>query len=185
MPPVNHVMLQDSLTNSAATIKSAVEGQAGVLAKGSTPVSPGSTSSRSNEDSNGLGAADSPPAQQLRFRGLEPSKRYVISLCTESNSGTLSGVTVAEAEAHAEAPLVRPVGYLRVCNAIASRISQGGYRRTQHNKKYSEAPAYPSLCCGESTGPPLSRAWKLHVCLLAPPVFFFRGHWRLVRRQKI
>lgn len=104
-------MLQDSLTNSAKTVKSAVEGQAGVLVAGSTLVSPGGKRSNDSKDSNALGAAESPPTEQLRFRGLEPSKRYIISLCTESNSGTLSQVTVAVAEAHAEAPLVRPVGH--------------------------------------------------------------------------
>lgn len=105
------MVLQDGLANSAETVKSAVEGQAGVLVRGSRLVSPGGRSSNNNVDGDGLGAAESSPMHQLRFRGLEPSKRYAISLCTESNSGTLSRVTVAEAEAHAEAPLVRPVYY--------------------------------------------------------------------------
>lgn len=127
------MILQDSLVNSAETVRSAVEGQAGVMVAGSTFVSPGGRNSSDNVDSR-LGAAESSPTEQLRFRGLEPSKRYMISLCTESNSGSLSRVTVAEAEAHAEAPLVRPVGYSprrtngTICLQACSRGFGGGRR---------------------------------------------------------
>lgn len=116
LSPYERTSLQESLTNSADTVKSAVEGQAGVVAAGSTFVSP--ARSRSGDDLSGgsnddIGSggnrhdvAEPPPTRDLRFRGLEPSKRYVVSLCTESNSGVLSRVTVVEAEAHAEAPKV-------------------------------------------------------------------------------
>ena len=130
-------VLQDSLVNSAGTIKAAVEGQAGVLVKGSRTVSPEGRSSDDNDDGNGLGAGESPPLRQLRFRGLEPRKRYVISLCTESNSGTLSRVIVAEAEPHAEAPLVRPVCYsarkqqrISVSRVLARSLAGGKTRDT-------------------------------------------------------
>lgn len=118
--------------NSAETVKSAAEGQAGVLATGSRFISPGSTSSGGKEDNNELGAAESPPKHQLRFRGLEPSKRYTVSLCTESNSGTFSSVTVAEAEAHAEAPMVRLVSYpapklQHTLDEVVRRRLQGGF----------------------------------------------------------
>lgn len=114
------LLLQESLANCAESVTSAVKGQAGVVVAGSTFVSPGdsssgnaqSSSSRSSNDYGygyGRGADEAPPPQQIRFRGLEPSKRYVVSLCTESNSGTLSKVTVTDAEVHAEAPLVSPV----------------------------------------------------------------------------
>ncbi|CAM9283759.1 unnamed protein product [Ectocarpus fasciculatus] len=104
---------KESLANSAETVKSAKEG-AGVVAVGSLLISPKSSSGsiqRSGKDEHGDGysRAELPPAQQLRFRGLQPRKRYVVSLCTESNSGTLSKVTVSEAQAHAEAPLVTEV----------------------------------------------------------------------------
>lgn len=96
---------------------------------GSTSVSPTGSSNSSNIQSssrssnNGYGYGyghgdDEPqPSQQIRFRRLKPSKRYVVSLCTESNSGTLSKVIVAEAEVHAEAPLVR-LSYVVSCSAL-------------------------------------------------------------------
>lgn len=118
------LLSQEGLENSAESVISAVEGQLGVVVAGSTFVSPEGSSSSGNAQSSsssgssssndfgygygyGHGADEAPPLQQIRFRGLEPSKGYVVSLCTESNSGTLSKVTVADAEAHAEAPLVR------------------------------------------------------------------------------
>ncbi|CAM9385228.1 unnamed protein product [Scytosiphon promiscuus] len=103
---------KESLTNSAEAVKSAVEGTGGVVVVGSTLITPGgsgrsnSIRNRTNSSEDGHGAAESPPTQQLRFRGLEPKTRYVVSLCTESNSGGLSGVTVTEAEPHGEAPVV-------------------------------------------------------------------------------
>ncbi len=118
--PYERMSLQESLANSADTVKSAAEGHIGVVAAGSTFVSPGgsrrggdlSGGSIDDFDSSGHGhdVADLPPRRELHFRGLEPSKRYVVSLCTESNSGILSRVTVVEAEAHAEAPMVRLPG---------------------------------------------------------------------------
>ena len=135
--------MQESLTNSADTVKSAVEGQAGVVAAGSTFVSPGGSRSSSvlssgsdNDDDRAIedAVAEPPSARQLRFRGLEASKPYVVSLCTESNSGTLSKVTVVEAEAHAEAPMVRLSDCCRpnanaigICPALAGRF-EGGTR---------------------------------------------------------
>lgn len=106
------LVLQESLKHSAEAVKSAVQGAGGVLVTGSTFISPEERSSgssiqnRINTTEGGYDTDAPPPVQRLRFRGLEPKRRYVISLCTESNSGSLSGVTVAEAEAHGEAPLV-------------------------------------------------------------------------------
>ncbi|CAM9139051.1 unnamed protein product [Hapterophycus canaliculatus] len=106
---------KESLISSPESVKSAVEGVEGVLVIGSKYISPGDSSGskslRNKMDSSedGHGAAEASPEQQLRFRGLKPRRRYVISLCTESNSGILSGVTVAEAEAHGEAPVVTEV----------------------------------------------------------------------------
>ena len=137
--------MQESLTNSADTVKSAVEGQAGVVAVGYTFVSPGGSRSSSvlnsgsdndndNDSATEHGVAEPPSARQLRFRGLEASKRYVVSLCTESNSGTLSKVTVVEAEAHAEAPMVRlsdcccpRANAIGISSALAGRF-EGGTR---------------------------------------------------------
>lgn len=136
------MVLQDGLANSAETVKSAVEGQAGVLVKGSRLVSPGGRSSNNNVDGDGLGAAESPPVHQLRFRGLEPSKRYAISLCTESNSGTLSRVTVAEAEAHAEAPLVRPV-YYKFCSQATVKLVVGACKEAcGRGRKYRDTSRF-------------------------------------------
>lgn len=113
MSPLPPLAFQEILTNSAEAVKSAVEGVGGVLMVGSTFVSPGDSGSSSsiqnriNSSKDGYSsAAEPPPAEQLWFRGLEPKRRYTICLCTESNSGSLSGVTVTEVEAHGEAPLV-------------------------------------------------------------------------------
>ncbi|CAM9697124.1 unnamed protein product [Ectocarpus sp. 12 AP-2014] len=104
---------KERLANSAETVKSAKEG-AGVVAVGSLLISPKSGSgsiqrSGKNEYGDGYSHAELSPASQLRFRGLQPKRRYVILLCTESNSGTLSNVTVSEAQAHAEAPFITEV----------------------------------------------------------------------------
>lgn len=119
---------QESLANSAETVKSAKEG-AGVVAVGSLLISPKSGSgsiqrSGKNEYGDGYSHAELSPASQLRFRGLQPRKRYVVLLCTESNSGTLSKVTVSEAQAHAEAPLVseRPAKYTWSVQEVASTL---------------------------------------------------------------
>ncbi|CAM9253016.1 unnamed protein product [Ectocarpus sp. 4 AP-2014] len=98
---------KESLANSAEAVKSAKEG-GGVVAVGSLSISPKSGSGK-NEYGDGHSHAELSPASQLRFRGLHPRRRYVVSLCTESNSGTLSKVTVSEAHAHAEAPLITEV----------------------------------------------------------------------------
>ena len=103
---------QDSLKHSPEKVKSAIKGQRGVVAAGSVSVSPPGGGSRGGSES-GSGSnvmyADVSPAQRLRFQGLTPHKRYTVALCTESNSGTLSKVVAAEADSHAEAPLVSPV----------------------------------------------------------------------------
>lgn len=93
-------------------VKSAVQGQAGVVAAGSTFVSPRRGSSEVGS-SNSLYSDGEITAQTVRFRELQPRKRYVVAVCTESNSGTLSKVFTEEAEVHAEAPLVSPFGLVR------------------------------------------------------------------------
>lgn len=50
--------------------------------------------------------------KQLRFQELKPARKYMASLFTESNSGSISPVLATEAETHAEAPLVRHSGFL-------------------------------------------------------------------------
>lgn len=84
------------------------------MAAGSISVSPPGDGSRGagerGSDSDGsVTHSDKPTQQRLRFRGLTPQKRYAVTLCTESNSGTLSKVIAVEADCHAEAPLVSPV----------------------------------------------------------------------------
>ncbi|CBJ34147.1 conserved unknown protein [Ectocarpus siliculosus] len=121
---------KESLANSAEAVKSAKEG-AGVVAVGSLSISAKSGSgsiqrSRKNEYGDGYSHAELSPASQLRFRGLHPRRRYVVSLCTESNSGTLSKVTVSEAKAHAEAPLITEVSAMpadRSAEAISLAVA--------------------------------------------------------------
>lgn len=93
---------QDSLANSPEAIKSAVRGSGGILAAGLTPVSPSTSTGMATTTAH----SDISPGNQLLFAGLEPKGRYTLYLCTESNSGSLSGVTVTEAMVHSEAPLV-------------------------------------------------------------------------------
>ncbi|CAM9130121.1 unnamed protein product, partial [Laminaria digitata] len=106
---------QDSLKQSPEKVKSAIKGQGGVVAAGSVSVSPPQDGSRgalqSGSDSSSVIHGDTPQTttQQLQFRGLTPQKRYAVTLCTESSSGTLSMVLAAEADSHAEAPLVAKV----------------------------------------------------------------------------
>lgn len=87
-------------------VKSAVQGHADVVASGSVFVSPDIGGGTRTINSSSGRYDDEPLVQQRRFQGLKPSGRYVVSLCTESNSGSLSEVVVAEEEVHAEAPLV-------------------------------------------------------------------------------
>lgn len=82
------------------------------MAAGSTSVSPpggdGQGASGSDSDS-GVTHSGTPTPRRLRFRGLTSQRRYALTLCTESNSGTLSKVVTVEADSHAEAPLVSSI----------------------------------------------------------------------------
>lgn len=84
---------------------SAVQGQAGIVLAGSTVIFPSTDGISSSDDHRDAGEAQT--GDQLRFQGLKPSGQYVVSLCTESNSGIFSKVVVIDAGTHAEAPLVR------------------------------------------------------------------------------
>lgn len=84
---------------SAEDVRSAVQGQSGVVAVGSAVVSPGSGGSTTSSEGQFV-------PRNFHTRGLSPQKRYAVVMCTEGNSGTLSDVVTAFAQTHAEAPLV-------------------------------------------------------------------------------
>lgn len=82
------------------------------MAAGSVSVSPpgGDSQGSSESDSDsGVMHSGTPTPRRMQFRGLTSQKRYALTLCTESNSGTLSKIVAVEADSYAEAPLVSPI----------------------------------------------------------------------------
>lgn len=83
--------------SSARSVVTASQGEAGVVAAGSIPVRPRGRS----EGEEGFFIHD-----HVRLGGLRPGGRYHAILCTESTSGSFSGVIKSEAMVHPHAPMV-------------------------------------------------------------------------------
>lgn len=99
-------LVQESFVKSIEAIKSAKKGQGGIVTVGSVQVFPEESEGGSDAHGEDFGL------KQLKFQELKPARKYVASLFTESNSGSISPVLGAEAETHAEAPMVRQSGFL-------------------------------------------------------------------------
>lgn len=106
---------------SVEAIKSAKKGQGGIVTVGSVLVFPDER--EGGNDGNGEDVA----LKQLKFQELKAGRKYMVSLFTESNSGSTSPVLVAEAETHAEAPMVRQSGFL-----VTSECHRSISYRTTH-----------------------------------------------------